>query len=327
MKDKMIDLYRCESLNDIKNWLKSDDTTQSEWLKNELNRLQNYQNAVEWNKLVLLCEAITIRGWSNVLFDKMTPVEAYCGKGLSGSFETSLMTADWKKQAGSWHDWSKKGDTFVVYKGADSQDYGIAKLNTQRNNLPTNPFKIGRFITNCQLSVTPFVAEVSSLNAILEAQLQPHLYGDGFYYAKINTHFSSHDWPGHASVLSQYFHDANDIPAGLNNAWVEPHLKFGKLSTRRNRLCWAVDIFYTKQWGELPLQTQKQSLVDDLQVTFAEFEARLVKKKVDYNTQLAVQHANTILQKWLMTKADDVFYKKIQAEVDEAIELNHKVFG
>jgi hypothetical protein len=315
-------LYDCNSLDDIKNWLKRDDARQAEFLLAEFRRLQNYQNAVEWNQLVLLCEAITMRGWGD-----LEPVEAYCGKGLSGSWETSLMNSSWQKLPGSWRDWSKSGDSFVVYQGADSKNYGVEKLNSQRNELPVNPFKIGRFISNCQMSVLPFVAEVASLQASLQAEMQPILYGSGFYYAKINTHFSAHDWPGHVSVQSQYFHHEVDIPADIDNAYVEPHLQFGKLSTRRKRLCWAVDLYYTRAWGELPLAQQKQSLVNDLQIIFTELETRLTKKKVDYHIKLAIQHANNILNQWLITKSDASFYKEIEADVAETKAAHERVWG
>jgi hypothetical protein len=317
----MKDLYNCTSLDDIKSWLKKDDAKQSEFLLGEFTRLQNYQNAVEWNQLVLVCEAITMSGWGD-----LEPVEAYCGKGMSGSWETSLMNAEWKKLPGSWRDWSKSGNSFVVYQGADNKNYGVEKLNSQRNELPVNPFKIGRFISNCQMSVMPFVAEVASLQASLETEMQPQLYGSGFYYAKINTNFSAHDWPGHVSVQSQYFHHEADIPADVDKAYVEPHLKFGKLSTRRNRLCWAVDLYYTRAWGELTLAQQKQSLVDDLLIIFAELDARLTKKKVNYNIKLAIEHACIIINQWLNKNCDVSFYKKIEEEVAETKALHERVW-
>jgi hypothetical protein len=320
----MKDLYNCVSIADIKNWLEKADlkAKNAEFLLlAEFERLKNYQNALEWNQLVILCEAIALQDcWGD-----LEPVDAYCGKGMSGSWETSLMNSRWHKLPGSWHDWSKNGDSFVIYQGSDRKNYGVTKLNSQRNELPVNPFKIGRFISNCQMSVLSFVAEVAGLQASLEAEMQPKLYGSGFYYAKINTNFSSHDWPGHVSVQSQYFHDEADIPADVKKAYVEPHLSFGKLSTRRGRLCWAVDLYFTRAWGELPLAQQKQSLVDDMQIIFVELEKRLAKKKVDYQIKLAIEHANQIVTKWLTTKADASFYKKIEAEVADAVEFNRKM--
>ena len=243
-------LYQCAELADIKKWLSDADlSTKIDDLLAEFNRLKDYKNAVEWNHLETMCEAITMLDtWEKF---NLEPLEAFCQKGLSGSWETVLYNANWNKHAGSWRDWSKSGDSFVIYKGADCNNYGVTKLNSQRNMLPTNPFKIGRFLGNCQQSVKSFVAEVRQLNTNFEAHMQPKHYGDGFYYAKINTNFSRHDWPGHPSVQSQYFHAQSDMPADCKNGYVEPHMSFGKLSTRRNRLCWAVDLYYTRAWGEL----------------------------------------------------------------------------
>lgn len=49
----------------------------------EFNRLKDYKNAVEWSQLVTICEAITLQDyWQK--FD-LEPIEAYCGKSISGS--------------------------------------------------------------------------------------------------------------------------------------------------------------------------------------------------------------------------------------------------
>ena len=310
----MQNFYQCESLASIKNWLK-DNTNHTDWLASEFNRLKNYQNALEWNQLVLVCEAITIWGWHTPPFNHLVPVEANCGKGISGSFETALYDAKWSKQAGSWRDWSKNGDSFKIYKGLDTTNYGVQKLNSQRNPLPTNPFKIGRVIANCQTSAIQFVAEIEKLNAMLNADMQPQQYGDDFYYANFYCYFSNHDEDGHPSVRHEYFHDMADIPKNLNEDYynahkpylydgfsyttVEPHIDYKKLSNKRGQLCWRVEISFTRAWGEMPLAQQKQAFSEDLQVIFAEFEARIAKKKLIYKAKQATTDATAIINKWL----------------------------
>ena len=312
----MNDLFICSSLEDIKHWL-TQQTDNGLSLLAAFERLKNYQNAVEWNQLVMVCEAITIWGWHTPPFNHLVPVEANCGEGLSGSFGTALYESQWTKQAGSWREWRKSGDSFNIYEGADTTNYVVQALNSQRIPLPTNPFKIGQVVTNCQTSVIQFVAEIEKLNEMLNADMQPLQYGNDFYYANIYCYFSNHDEDGHPSVRHEYFHDMADIPKNLNEdyynahkpylydgfsyASVVPHIDYKKLSNKRGQLCWRVEISFTRAWGEMPLAQQKQAFSEDLQVIFAEFEARIAKKKLTYKAKQATTDATAIINKWLAT--------------------------
>jgi hypothetical protein len=297
----MNDLYHCKTLEELHLWLSTAGQGKATWLLSELDRLINYQNAIEWNQLVLVCEAIAVHGWLLPPFDQRTPVEAVCYKGMSGSFETALKTTSWEKQAGSWRDWSKKENSFVIYNGTDKTNYGIEKLNSQRNHLPTNPFKIAQWIANCQETVRPFVQEISRLRALLEANMQSSVYGDTFYYTDIRCSFSNHD-DEHETVRTEYFHDENDVPQDCESSYVRvvPHIDYGKLSTRKDRLCWRVELYFTRAWGELPLAQQKALFAQDLRLVFAEFEARILKKKITYQAKQAVYDADKIIVKWLV---------------------------
>lgn len=290
----MQNFYQCESIESIENWLK-DNANQADWLASEFNRLKNYQNAVEWNQLVLVCEALTLHRWGD-----LEPVEAYCGKSISGSWDTALFNAQWQVRHSSRRDWSKKDDSFVIYKGEDNTNYHVEKLNSQRNNLPTNPFKVGQFIANCQLTVAPFAEEIKKLHARLEAQMQPQAYGNDFYYANIYCCFSNHD-DEYITVRSEYLHDEASAATNKQKGryYIEPHIKFGKLSIRRGRLCWTIDIYFTRAWGEMPLTKQKQAFKEDLAIIFAEFESKIAKKKLRYNAKQATMDAMQIINKWV----------------------------
>ncbi len=87
----MQEFYKLSELSEIKQWLESQDESIQTQLLAEFIRLKDYKNAVEWNHLVTICEAITLLDiWQK--FD-LEPVEAYCGKGMSGSWETALIEA------------------------------------------------------------------------------------------------------------------------------------------------------------------------------------------------------------------------------------------
>lgn len=98
----MQELYKIADLNEIKQWLESQDESIQSQLLAEFNKLKDYKNAVEWNQLVTVCEAISILDiWHKL---DLAPQEAYCGKGMSGSWETALYNALWHKLPGSWRD-------------------------------------------------------------------------------------------------------------------------------------------------------------------------------------------------------------------------------
>jgi hypothetical protein len=82
-------LYACATLDDVKDWLSCQDAAACRIeLLAAVKKLLSYQNAPQWNQLVLVCEALALVGWG-----KAQPLEAYCGKSLSGSWETGLRNA------------------------------------------------------------------------------------------------------------------------------------------------------------------------------------------------------------------------------------------
>ena len=79
--------------------------------------------------------------------------------------------------------------------------------------------------------------------------------------------------------------------------------------------------------GRVALAQQKQSLADDLAVIFAELEKKLSKKKVVFDTKLAIEHANSIIKQWLNTRAEAKYYQRIENEFTEAKEHHERFFS
>ena len=87
----MQQLYKLTELTEIEQWLELQDKSMQAQLLAEFNRLKDYKNAIEWNQLVTICEPITLQDyWQEI---DLEPVEAYCGKSISGSSETALIEA------------------------------------------------------------------------------------------------------------------------------------------------------------------------------------------------------------------------------------------
>ena len=57
----MQQLYKLTELNHIKQWLSTQDDNFTAKLLAEFNRLKDYKNVLEWNQLVMICEAITLQ--------------------------------------------------------------------------------------------------------------------------------------------------------------------------------------------------------------------------------------------------------------------------
>ena len=102
-------------------------------------------------------------------------------------------------------------------------------------------------------------------------------------------------------MRTEYFHHEKEIPANCQSDYIRvvPHVEFGKLSVKRERLCWRVEIHFTRAWGEMPLAQQKQAFSDDLAIIFTEFETRIAKKKLNYKAKQATLNATAIINKWL----------------------------
>ncbi len=66
MKFMINTLYKLETIEDLDNYLNSlDINTVRKELISEFDRLYDYKNITEWNKLVRVCESLAIIGWGD----------------------------------------------------------------------------------------------------------------------------------------------------------------------------------------------------------------------------------------------------------------------
>ncbi|MFD0715611.1 hypothetical protein [Paenibacillus sp. GCM10027626] len=288
------DLYQMETIEQLTASIQEEPSPDllRQTLFAEYDRYFQYANIEEWNKLVRVCEALRIVGWGD-----REPVEAIAEKWINGSYYSGLRTRTFTTVEGTSKGWNKRGNTFVIDGGDDRADYGIAALATQRNPLPKNPV---RLVTsgNYQRSAQPFVDSLEELRERLDCDMRQDMYGDGFGYLGICCWFSHHDDPS-PSVRYEYFHAEQDVPPGFAGGfYIRPRLEIGKLAKRRGELKLEITRHFTRQEGELPLETQKEMFKQDLLEMVAILDEKLKKKKTPYQTDRLKEDLAAVLAEW-----------------------------
>lgn len=285
-------------------------------LLNEFFSLVEYRNALQWNRLVRVCESLAIVGWG-----KCEPVEASADKWINGQYFTKLSNAQFEERYLS-AGWRRVGDSFVVDGGwccyhaskdrperrkmdceqclkvlppADPKNYRVKTLERQRNPLPKNPIRISRYSSNQYPTFDPITKEIGKLRKQLDRLLRPAAYGENFGYLGIACSFSD--------KLSDYFHDKSDVPKGFKERyWIRPRVDIGRLTKCKGELRLVAQRHFPAAFAELPLGEQKRQFGDDLLEMIDAFAARLRAKKIAYDTNMMREDVEKILRKWVGTK-------------------------
>ena len=279
-----------DQLNEYISTLPVTEIRQALW--QEYNRLYDYQNIRDWNRLVRTCEALAITGWG-----EEEPVEAFASKWLNGAYYTYIQDRFFDNK--SVKNWSKMKDTYVLYEpDADKTDYGIPDLQSQKNPLARSPLRFTTIASNKQLSVIPFWDEMQSLQKKMNRELRPELYGRSFSYILFILHFSNHD-DVYTTVRHEYFHEEADVRKDVAcNHYIRPRLKTGKLAKAKNELKLSFDRYYTRSFGEQSLKEQKEIMKTEITEVIDILADKLKKKKIAYNTELFREDLEMLLNGW-----------------------------
>ncbi|RAV10130.1 hypothetical protein DQG23_38445 [Paenibacillus contaminans] len=288
------DLYQLETLEQLKTRIQEEPLLDSlrQALFAEYDRYFHYANIEQWNKLVRVCEALHVVGWAD-----REPVEAIAEKWINGSYYSSLRTRTFTTIEGTNKGWNKRGNSFVIDGGQDMANYDISALASQRNPLPKNPIRLV-CSGNYQCSAQAFVDSLEELRERLDRDMRQEMYGDGFGYLGIYCWFSHHDDPS-PSVRCEYFHTEQEVPPDFAaDYYIRPRLQIGKLAKRGGQLKLEITRHFTRQEGELPLETQKEMFKRDLMEITAILNEKLKKKKTPYRTDLVIADLEAVLAKW-----------------------------
>ncbi|PKH52910.1 hypothetical protein CXF68_20370 [Tenacibaculum sp. Bg11-29] len=298
----MNSIHEFETIEELKEFLESDssDELRTNLLK-EFDGLVNYKNIKEWNKLVRICESLSIIGWG-----KREAFEATADKWINGSYYTEIRNKLFEQKLEWSKGWSKQKNTFVIYENeSDKTNYEISIFASQRNKLPKSPIRWSRS-GNYQKSLQPLIDSLEVLRNKVIRETRPELYGNSFSYIGLNLYFSNHD-SGDLTVRSEYFHKEEDIPTNLKGKknegdmpayYIRPKFKIGRLSTKKDELKLVVTRHFTREFGEFDLIKQKEILKIDFIEIIDTLSDKLKKKKVDYNTELLKLDTIKIFSKW-----------------------------
>ena len=287
----MNEIYQLDTIEEIEKFVNQQNVT---GLRNalfeELDRIIDYKNIAEWNKIVRIFEALAIIGWG-----EREPLEAFANKWINGAFYTVIQNKHFEKH--SEKGWSRKGTSFVLEDGEDNTVYEETKLRSQRNRLPKSPVRWQKS-GNYQKSAKAFRLELDNLKNLVIKQLNPEAYGKDFSYLGIHFNFSYHD-DDEPTVRSEYFHTENDVPENYEGKYyIRPKFKIGRLSNKDGKPRLVVWRYFTRKFGELSLAEQKEIVGNDMLELIDILATKLKKKKIDYKTDLLKADMKNVLQKW-----------------------------
>lgn len=291
-------IFEIETIEELSTYLKTLDPNKSRKnLLKEFDRLYDYKNILEWNKLVRVCEALRIIGWG-----KREALETFAEKWINGSFYTYIQNQYFEKK--SCERWCKKNKTFILDNKKDTKDYGVTKLESQRNLLPKSPIRWS-LSGNHQKSVEPLYKEFDKLKNLIVKNLRPELYGDDFSYLGLNLYFSYHDATFSlngitlTSTRHEYFHSQDEVPKEFKGKYsIKPRFKVGNLSKKTGEWKLVIDRYFTRAFGEKKIDEQKRIITEDFQEFLDILSEKLKKKKVNYGVSLLKNDLKKIMKNW-----------------------------
>lgn len=187
-------IYDIESINELNDFLQSSEQSEIyQFLVNEFKSLAEYKNANEWNKLVRVCESLSIIGWG-----ELERVDAICLK-IMNTWKTELrnkekeihfLSANWTKRKNGFTysnpayyfspDIPEKGSIdWQQYPKFEIEEINVPALLDQRNKQKVNPILIGGVCSlHTKIESNTLLPLLLELRKIMDNNLNPEMYGD-----------------------------------------------------------------------------------------------------------------------------------------------------
>ena len=284
-----------------------------------------YCDVTQWNRVVRVCEALSIVGWG-----ELEPVQAVRDKYFNG-FPWTMLVNRFGDRRYVEAMWSKRRDGYVIDRdsvvlhGSDdlpgslsqqsfvvSREPQDAVLAVQQNWISRSPIWIGQTVTNCYDSSKEFVTSVMSLSDRLLHEMRPEAYGQTIDQLCFYFH-TSYRGPGCAT---------NYVIRGdekmLNDADSQRKLRklysAGEIKTMRYKLVprylfrpfraaagqMNISIHLTKEFSEQSTRSQMLEFAELLLTAIGEVVARLRKKRLVYDLDTMQKDADRIIRAWAM---------------------------
>ena len=287
--------------------------------------LQNvlYQNVTQWNRVVRLCEALTIVGWGDLEPVQAVRTRYYNGFPwtiLSNRFaERRYVEVCWCTRRGGY----AMDENSIVFHGSDDLPSALRKKGfvpvlepeggvfaTQRNWIARSPIWVGQTVVNCYDSSKPFVASVGKLCDRLFREMRPEAYGRAIDRLWFYFHTSYKD-PGCATnyVIQPEDKELNDSEneRRLRKRYAAneirkmgyklvPRYLFRPFRTAEGQM--NISIHLTKEFSEQTIPSQKREFAELLTGAIDQVVGRLRKKRLEYDLETMRTDAARLIQAW-----------------------------
>lgn len=264
----------------------------------EFKKYSNYKNLEEWNKVVRVCEAFAILGWS-----KMTPVEAHKSSYFNGSPYTGFYDKDgeehyqgaiWSKRKNGYtlepdrvFRFLSKGTTKTIEKV--KEDIVDSAFQSQRNWIAKNPVRPFIFLRNAFHELEYIQKKIDDLRDFLDTELNSFNYGDQLNYLSVSVNISS--------PFTEY---------EIVNEKTKKSYDFGKIKTpkfRFNRFTkkngiYTIDYYIPQQFGKEHKRTQIKKLKEDFIFIVNTASDKLKNKCKGYQFEALKDDVVGVLKKW-----------------------------
>ena len=288
-----------------------------------------YRNVTQWNRVVRVCEALTIVGWG-----ELEPVQAVRDKYYNGFPWTMLVNRCGERRYVEAM-WSKRRDGYlmvedsVILHGSDDLPGTLSQqdvmttgepqnevLATQQNWISRSPIRIGQTVVNCYDSSKDFVITVAKLRDKLLHEMRPEVYGRAIDQLCFYFH-TSYRGPGCATNFVIQSDDKllndGDRQRQLRKLYSADEIKtmgyqlvprylfrpFRAVAGQMN-----ISIHLTKEFSEQTTRSQRLEFADLLSTAIDEVVTKLRKKRLLYDLDTMRIDAAKIIQAWAMNSTN-----------------------
>jgi hypothetical protein len=323
-------IFEIEALDALAEYLRASSPVRT---RQQLTRLflQNvlYQNVSQWNRVVRLCEALTIVGWG-----ELEPVQAVRTRFYNG-FPWTLLFNRYAERRYVEACWCSRGDGYmmaensVVFHGSEDLPSGVRKKGfeptweqeagtfaAQRNWIARAPIWIGQTVVNCYESSNDFVSSVGQLRDRLLHEMRPEVYGRAIDQLRFYFHLSysvSRSGTHYVIQTEERELDAAECQRRLKKLYsadeirkmgykLVPRYLFRPFRSEQGEM--NISIHLTKEFSEQSTRSQKLEFAPLLSTAIDQVVAKLRKKRLKYDLDAMQTDADRIIQEWAIQ--DDV---------------------
>ncbi|MDR7210999.1 hypothetical protein [Flavobacterium piscis] len=281
-------IYDFKTIDELTSFLKLFEKSEiSKFLENEFKNLTEYKTAKEWNKLVRICEALSIIGWEN-----LERVDAICCKNGSNwntelrnnKKELRFLSASWTKRKNgfvysnpSYHfnpDVPEKQDiAWQDYPKTEFEEVNVPELSDQRNKQKVNPITFGgTYPLHSKIERDILFPQLLDLRNRFDHTLHTDLYGEGI--DKISIRYLtavSNDKTATSFLKGTYYPKTKEYKA---------------------------EAFFGEEYAAAS-ETERKKIIEKLLLqTLDDVKEKVGKHKLCYNVDLLITEVKEEITKW-----------------------------